>query len=229
MPYQLEGDPDLGSGLAPGAAHYRAYVGPPEKYDRMAALQFNLLTFLGLREHHSLLDLGCGSLRAGRLFIPYLLPGRYCGLEPERWLVEEGIRQEVGQDLIRLKRPTFRYEADFTLTAFGRQFDFLLAQSVFSHAAERQIHRCLGEARQVLGPESVFAASFALGKTNYTGTEWVYPGCSHYTLEHMRMLARANGLECRPIPWPHWALVWVVFTRPENARDYARACVAPPV
>ena len=60
--------------LPPGARHYAAYVGPPEQYDFMGATQFRLLTTLGLREHHSVLDFGCGSLRAGRLLIPYLAP-----------------------------------------------------------------------------------------------------------------------------------------------------------
>ena len=54
---------------------YREYVGTSERYDIGGAIQFNLLTTLGLREHHRLLDVGCGSLRAGRLFIPYLLKG----------------------------------------------------------------------------------------------------------------------------------------------------------
>lgn len=53
---------------------YRGYVGPEAQYDLMGATQFRLLCTLGLREHHTLLDFGCGSLRAGRLFIPYLLP-----------------------------------------------------------------------------------------------------------------------------------------------------------
>ena len=67
-----DGLDDLGLGLKPGDAHYRAYVGPPEDYDLIAAMTFNLLTTLGLRQHHSLLDVGCGSLRIGRLLIPYL-------------------------------------------------------------------------------------------------------------------------------------------------------------
>ena len=49
---------DLGVGLKPGDSHYRAYVGPPEDYDLIAAMTFNLLTTLGLRQHHSLLDVG---------------------------------------------------------------------------------------------------------------------------------------------------------------------------
>src|SRR5207302_381599 len=57
---------NLGLGLKPGDPHYRAYVGPPEDYDLIAAMTFNLLTTLCLRQHHSLLDIGCGSLRIGR-------------------------------------------------------------------------------------------------------------------------------------------------------------------
>jgi hypothetical protein len=58
---------DLGLDLKPGDPRYRAYVGPPEDYDLIAAMTFNLLTTLGLRQHHSLLDVGCGSLRIGPL------------------------------------------------------------------------------------------------------------------------------------------------------------------
>ncbi len=57
--------------LRPGDEHYSAYVGPPALYDLMGASQFRLLTALGLRERHSVLDFGCGSLRAGRLLLPY--------------------------------------------------------------------------------------------------------------------------------------------------------------
>ena len=81
------------------AASYRTYVGPSEQYDFMGATQFRLLTTLGLREHHSVLDFGCGSLRAGRLLIPYLLPGRYYGLEPNRKTLENFLKHHHSQGL----------------------------------------------------------------------------------------------------------------------------------
>ena len=98
---------NLGLGLKPGDSHYRAYVGPPEDYDLIAAMTFNLLTTLGLRQHHSLLDIGCGSLRIGRLLIPYLNRGKYFGIEPAEWLVAEGIKQELGETVVQTKQPTF--------------------------------------------------------------------------------------------------------------------------
>jgi hypothetical protein len=57
----------LGLELSPGARHYRAYVGWPVNFDLVAAMTFNLLTTIGLRQHHTLLDVGCGSLRSGRV------------------------------------------------------------------------------------------------------------------------------------------------------------------
>ncbi len=93
---------DLGLGLKPGDPQYRAYVGPPEDYDLIAAMTFNLLTTLGLRQHHSLLDIGCGSLRIGRLVIPYLNRGKYFGVEPNEWLGrrrnQTGAGRNVGAD-----------------------------------------------------------------------------------------------------------------------------------
>src|SRR5438477_9754533 len=97
---------NLGLGLKPGDPHYRAYVGPPEDYDLIAAMTFNLLTTLGLRQHHSLLDIGCGSLRIGRLLIPYLNRGKYFGIEPAEWLVAEGIKDELSETVIHTKPPT---------------------------------------------------------------------------------------------------------------------------
>ncbi len=214
---------DLGEGLPPGSKHHRAFVDFPEVYDLVAATQFCLLISLGLREHHFMLNVGAGSLRGGRLFIPYLLPGRYFGIEPEEWLIEEGLRKELGKDIVRLKRPTFSYDHDFTLSTFGRKFDFVLAQAIFTHASQTQILRCLSEAGKVMGPQSQFVANFGQGDEDYQGEEWVYPGVINYTLEHMQELVERVGMVGRTISWPHPAggLTWMVITQPghENSLE----------
>jgi hypothetical protein len=198
-----------------GFEEHRTHVGAPEDYDVGSAIQFNLLTTLGLRDYHYLLDVGCGSLRGGRLFIPYLRPGRYFGIEPLEWLVKEGIEREVGESAIQLKKPQFSHDENFTLTTFGRQFDFILAQSIFSHASQAQISRCLAEARKVMKPESVFAATFCEGTRNYEGNRWV--ACAEYTLERMQALIEAQGLLCRPFTWPHQDVQrWVLILHPEG-------------
>jgi len=210
----------LGKNLPAGAHHYRAFVGPPEKYDLMSATQFGLLTFLGLREHHYLLDIGCGSLRGGKILIPYLLPERYFGIEPEEWLIEEGITNEIGRDILQIKRPVFSYDRSFNLTQFHQKFDFILAQSIFSHASQQQIRKCLSEAKQVMITTSIFAATFVKGEKDYIGDEWVYPDSVTYTLKHMSRLAEEQGLICKPIDWPHPnQQTWIGIVFPENEKN----------
>ncbi|MPY88873.1 MAG: methyltransferase domain-containing protein [Luteitalea sp.] len=220
-------DPSAGSGGGPSLADYRVFVGPPDKYDVVAALQFTVLTQLGLRERHRLLDVGCGSLRAGRLFMPYLSPGRYFGIEPEQWLVEEGIKHELGQDLIRLKRPVFSNDASFTLTAFGQSFDFVLAHSVFSHAAESQIRHCLAEAEHVLTTEGTLVATFFEGRTSYAGTGWQYPDPVAYRWDDLARFVADAGLVVQRLRYEHPNhQAWVAIVRPGHESQIPTSLLA---
>jgi hypothetical protein len=182
---------------------YRAYVGPADKYDLISANQFNLLTSLGLRDTHYLLDIGCGSLAGGRLFIPYLLPGRYYGVDPVKWLIQEGIKNEVGEDLIRVKNTVFSYCSDFDFGVFNRKFDYIIAQSIFSHAPEVLIRKCLLESCKVIKRTSSFAFTFVEGDENYDGDFWVYPDFVTYTLEFMHNLLGEYGFDVKVLDWEH--------------------------
>lgn len=191
------------SSLAAGDEHYKAYVGPPLKYDLMGALQFTLLTACGLRSEHYLCDIGCGSLRAGKLLIPYLEKGHYCGLEPNDWLVADGFAKELGDEIKALKAPRFEHNANFAFGAFRQKFDFLIAQSIFSHAAPQQIEKCLQEVAAVLQPSGWFLATFVIGPKDYRGEEWVYPGCVEYRPETVKRFAQNAGLQATACSWPH--------------------------
>ena len=94
-------------------------------------MTFNLLTKFGLRETHKVLDIGCGSLRNGRLLIQYLNAGNYVGIEPNGWLIDNAIQYEVGKEIIGMKKPTFII-AD-NLNGHKEQFDYIFAQSIFTH------------------------------------------------------------------------------------------------
>jgi SAM-dependent methyltransferase len=195
--------------------YYRAFVGVVEKYDIMSALQFNVLTLLGLRENHYLLDIGCGSLRAGRLFIPYLLPNHYFGIEPEKWLVEEGIEKEMGNGIIEKRNPSFIYSKDFNCTSFNQKFDFIIAQSVFTHASQGQIKTCLNEVSKCMTPKTIFVATVKYGR-NYAGNEWVYPNCIQYKFSLLKSFAQQYNMDCQMIKWFHGQpLKWLVFTPKE--------------
>lgn len=200
-------------GLAPGDAHYRAYVGPPEDYDLVAAMTFNLMTSLGLRQHHRLLDIGCGSLRAGRLFIPYLNAGGYTGLEPNRWLVEDGIAQEVGADLVALKRPRFVFGDSAAALDPEDRFDFAVAQSIFSHAGLDLVSGWLRGMAPHLQPSGALAATFLVGE-DCADPGWVYPGCVTYRVETMAAETERAGLRFQLLDWRHPRQTWALFAAP---------------
>lgn len=200
---------------------YREFVGPPDKYDIMSATQFNLMTFLGLRENHYMLDIGCGSLRGGRLYIPYLLPEHYFGIEPQKGLVDEGIEHETGKDLINVKKPTFSNDSNFTLTLFKRNFDYLLAQSIFSHASKKQIIRCFSEANKVMDIESVFVASFFESEEDYEKDDWIDPGYTFYRFETIERMALENNLKIKRVIWPHPnQQTWILIQKKESEKTF---------
>lgn len=135
-------------------------------------------------------------------------------------MIEEGIKKEIGEDLIKIKKPVFSNDSNFSLSLFNKRFDFILAQSIFSHASSRQIEKCLSEAQKVMKSSSIFAATFVEGKENYKGEKWVYPECITYTLDYMINLAKKYNLICRPIDWPHpQRQKWILIVRPENEKN----------
>jgi hypothetical protein len=182
---------------------YKAFVGPVDRWDRQAALQFTVLVKLGLRGHHHLLDMGCGALRAGRLFIPYLDACCYFGIEPEEWLLCSGIRHGLGgtpkhSHLLELKEPTFiTGRRDFPAQEFGVTFHYAMAQSIFTHASPAQVRQCLHNVAGVLAPGGTFAATYQQGTPDNKRSEWTYPGCVNYTPQFMAAAGHDAGLAYR--------------------------------
>lgn len=205
---------NLGLGLLPGNQHYRAFVGPPEDYDLVAAMTFNLVTTLGLRQHHKVLDIGCGSLRVGRLLIPYLNVGKYTGIDPNHWLIDEGIQREVGFDMVRIKQPRF-YASDSTspLSTEDR-YDFALAQSIFSHCGPDLVQSWLRDVSAHLMEKGALVATFLIAEQDCQTNGWVYPGCVYYTLDTMRIFAQEAGLRFLPLEWKHPRQTWALFMKP---------------
>ena len=207
--------------LKPGSRNYRAFVGAPNLYDITAAMQFMVMIALGLREWHKLLDIGCGSLRGGRLFMTYLRPKRYFGIEPNAWLIEDAIRYELGADIVATKRPTFDHNSDFTLTALGEDFHYMVAQSILTHVSQAQLNRCFSQAKLALKPQGFFAANFFVNGDNvYVGDEWCYPKFASYPIKFVIAKASDHGLTAYPLIWAnahdHY---WMVFVHDDYAEE----------
>lgn len=218
---------------------YRGYVGPQEHYDLMGASQFSLLSTLGLRENHRLLDIGCGSLRGGRLFIPYLAPGGYTGLEPNKWLVDDAIEQQIGHDVLGLKAPTFIHNENFDLSGLD-PFDFVIAQSIASHTGPAMTRALMEAIRAALAPAGVAALSIRHDRSDWTEEGWFYwagtgyrTGTVGYRPKTIAGWLDAAGLQGTPIAWFHPRLTWWVIVRkgaslpPQLLRLQARGAMLP--
>ena len=204
----------LGLSRSPGDEHYRSYVGPPGDYDLVSAMAFSLLTACGLRQHHRLLDIGCGSLRLGRLLIPYLNPGNYYGLEPNKWLVDEGRRYEVGDSLLEVRQPTFIYDTGLADSTYRSSFDYAIAQSIWSHNGADLLDRWIVETARSLKDSGVLLATFIEGNEDYEGSGWIYPECVEFRQDTIARLARKHDLEFTMLDWFHPRQSWCALYKP---------------
>ncbi|MEO0866656.1 MAG: methyltransferase, partial [Pseudomonadota bacterium] len=210
----------------PGAQDRRAFVGPPEQYDFMGATQFRLLTSLGLVEDHTVLDIGCGSLRAGRFLIQYLMPGRYIGVEPNSWLWQEAFAREIGTDVQTLKAPRFLDESDFRLTGLDpASVDTAVAQSIYSHTGRDTFSTSLRGIARVLKPQgqALFTVVDPAQATKVTpkgidSAGWIYPGCVTYGRAAVLALCKAAGLHVQRLDWFHPRQTWYRAVRDPDLR-----------
>ena len=203
----------LGLDLNAGDNHYRAYVGPPKDYDLISAMVFNLLTNIGLRQHHRVLDIGCGSLRVGRLLIPYLNSGNYFGVEPNKWLVGDGIKNEIGKDLVKIKKPTFSFRASMDEFAKPLNLDYAIAQSIFSHCGIDLIKGWLSQISFHLNDNGALLATFLIDDKDFDGSGWIYPGCVNYRPETMADIASDFNLDFEVLDWAHPRQTWAIFSK----------------
>jgi hypothetical protein len=92
-----------------------------------------------------------------------------------------------------------------------------MAQSIMSHACQRQITKMLSEAARVMGERSIFLATYCKGDSDYTADEWVYPKAVRFTFEFIHRAAAESSLECSPVNWAHPRQSWVIFYQPANS------------
>jgi SAM-dependent methyltransferase len=209
---------DEASRLSPGDDHYRSFVGPTNRFDFMSATQFSLLFSLGLVDTHKILDIGCGSLRLGRLMIPFLRKGHYFGIEPNQWLIEDAFRFELGFDIVRVKEPRISHNSDFDCTVFDTSFDFVMAQSIATHCGPDLLRTLIANAAVVLAEKGLFALSYCRADAPISppADGWHYPGCVRYEEQKIAELLKDVGLVGRAIPWFHPGASWYLAARSQS-------------
>lgn len=195
---------------------HRSYVGPPEYYDVVGGLHLVALMAVGMREHHTVLDVGCGSLRGGRFIMQYLLPGNYYGIEPNERLIQAAIDHEIGQDMVDLKQPHFSPDDYFGFSQWGVQFDYIIAQSIITHAPLSTVEKLMQEASKSLAPDGKFIATVFIGPEDNALEGWSYPEGVQWTPETIHQLASAAGLAVSQMRLPHPAgQTWLAMVKNE--------------
>jgi SAM-dependent methyltransferase len=110
----------------------------------------------GLRPEHSLLDYGCGILRGGLQFVPYLEPGRYVGVDISATRLAQGRKLMEAAGIAADRYDTFRVH-DCLLKELGdRRFDYVWAHAVLMHMPLDDIRVLLSSLKQHLAPGARF-------------------------------------------------------------------------
>jgi SAM-dependent methyltransferase len=167
-----------------GDWHRRAVGG---QWETIGPLQKNFLVSQGLMPEHRVLDIGCGSLRAGVAIADYLNPGRYFGFDHDSSIIKAATEIEIQEHNLEEKLLNV----------------FLVDDSVFTHLDPPDIELSLKMLMPRLAEGGTFFATF-----NETDGEadfgHPYPIQMLYPLRFFEEMAAGLGLTVERIgPWGH--------------------------
>jgi SAM-dependent methyltransferase len=127
---------------------------------KIGQMQFDYLVAHGLKPGDRVLEIGCGDLRAGRLFIDYLDTGNYYGIDisPDVLLAAQNTLSQAG---LQPKLPHLTLVRDLTFAFLpAGHFTVVHAHSVFSHSPVSVIGECLAHVGRVMAPGAFFDFTF---------------------------------------------------------------------
>lgn len=118
-----------------------------------------LVDCLGLERDETFVDVGCGSLRAGKYLIPYLEPGRYVGLDVSPDALQAG-RDRMSPDVLAARQPTLICNDDLRFEDVNRKASLVWAHSLVTHLPEDDLVELLGNVTNILADDGQAFFSF---------------------------------------------------------------------
>jgi hypothetical protein len=179
--------------LGVGMVGHRAYIGG--RWEEYGQLEFDFLVSRGLKAENVLLDIACGSLRAGVHFIPYLDTGNYLGIEKEDSLIKQALAKELPPEVATEKRPELVVSDEFEFERFSKQADYSLAWSLFTHLTRPDLEKCLGNLRASVPGHHQFYATFLPGADETNAEDSHAHAAFYYPREDLEAIGAGCGWE----------------------------------
>ncbi len=175
-------------------------------WDEIGKLQFDYMKQQGLQPDHSLIDIGCGSLRGGTHFIPYLNPHQYYGFDINRSLIDAGLNHEVSDEnrQTKIKHDNFHAAQDFDFPEHWQDIDCALSISLFTHLTLNTIRQCLMKTHKILKQNALYHATvFTVLDKDILNAVEQSPGIVthshkdpyHYTVKDLQFIAQSSGYD----------------------------------
>ncbi len=144
---------------------------------------------LGLKPEHKVVEYGCGSLRAGRHFIDYLLSDNYHGLDISDRFYRDGLNM-LGTGVVQKKRPECSVISPDSLATTAKvKPDFIFAVAVTQHVAPGELEKYIQSIFSMMSENTTLALYFVESsrQSRVKGKSWVY------TREKMLKLAHTHS------------------------------------
>jgi len=150
------------------------------RFEKTGRTQLEVLVRNGLNPWDNFLDIGCGAFCGGYWVMHFLDAGRYHGVEPNVPMFQGGLAHILEPELIELKKPRFDHNDQYDFSVFEVGFDYLFAQSIWTHAGKKDIDKMLDGFVEHSTDNARFLTTVKLPDLfhrDYKGDDWI--GGSH--------------------------------------------------
>lgn len=169
-----------------------ALVGASNVWKQARDFQFKFLRDQGLKPNHTLMDIGCGTLRGGIPLIEYLETGNYYGMDVRDEVLEEGSK-EISLFKLEHKKANLISFNQFSEVTLDVTFNIMFAFSVLIHLEDKIAEECFKFVSKFLAVGGVFYANVNIA--NYEDGKWEGFPIVFKSEEYYRNLATINGLK----------------------------------
>lgn len=183
----------------------------------------------GLKPSHSFLDYGCGSLRFGFYLINFLEPNKYVGVDLSQTRLNLGREHLQHHNILPECYTTFVVKDCLLRELDNYKFDFVWANSVFTHMTQEDISQMLLSLKRLLSPKGKFLFTFSHSISNGTqGDTKIHKATIigkdfYYTEAEMKSICNKAGYTFRVLhsSWPVSisALAQVTLRDSHNSRS----------